>query len=172
MKKAWKEVLKEVEEETNRIWLEEPLEIKNLRLGIIDTGAGTYNQYFSTLVFVDGDIRALGCYCANGLARSADLESTTLEQLKDQVSIFMPISAKFLGYCGLKTVWRFTQDVIDSLPSIETKDEFRTLLGALAIFLARLHIWVHNFFPWELGILFPMKEKSELSKLMSAGNQS
>jgi len=166
MKKTWKEVLKEIEGETNKIWVEEPLEIKKLRLGITDTGAGTYNQYFSTLVFVDGDIRALGCYCANGLARSADLESTTLEQLKDQVSIFMPISAKFLGYCGLKTVWRFTQDVMDCLPSVQTKDEFRTLFGALSMFIMRLHIWVHNFFPWELGILFPQRNKEELNSLL------
>ncbi len=166
MAKNWKEVLKEIERETDKIWVDEPLEIKKLRLGVIDSGAGTYHQYFSTLVFVDGDIRALGCYCANGLARSADLKSTTLEQLKDQVSIFMPISAKFLGYCGLKSVWDFTQDVMECLPTIQTKDEFRSLLGALAIYFMRLHMWVHNFFPWELGVLFPQKDKNEFSQIL------
>jgi hypothetical protein len=166
MGKNWKEVLNKIEKETEKIWVEEPLEVKKLRMGIIDSGAGTYNQYFSTFVFVDGDIRALGCYCANGLARSADLKSTTLEQLKDQVSIFMPISAKFLGYCGLKSVWEFTQDVMEYLPMIQTKEEFGTLFGALSVYLMRLHMWVHNFFPWELGVFFPQKDKHELSNVL------
>jgi hypothetical protein len=162
MVKTWQEVRQEIETETNQIWLEEPLEIKKLRMGLVDSKAGTYGQYFSTLVFVNGEIRALACYCAGGLARSAGLNSVSLEALKEQAEIFLPVSAKFLGYCGLESVWNFTQDIINALPTIRTKEEFRALFGSFNIYCGRLHIWTLNILPWELGMLYPQRDRDSL----------
>jgi hypothetical protein len=166
MGRTWGEVRDRIQTASRKIWLEEPLELKKLRMGIIDSGAGTYGQYFSTLVFAEGDIRALGAYCAGGLAKCAALESITLQQLKDMVEIFLPVSANFLGYCGMKSVWGFTQDIMEVLPTIETKEQFRELLIAFARYALMLHIWVNNYFPWELGLFFPQRDKEYTKELL------
>jgi hypothetical protein len=171
MAKAWQQVRDEIESATNTIWLEEPLEIKKLRMGLIDSKAGTYGQYFSTMVFVNGDIRALACYYAGGLARSAAIESISLESLKEQVQIFLPASAKFLGYCGLKSVWELTQDIIEALPSIKTKEEFKELLGSFNIYCGRLHIWTLNILPWELGMHYPQRDRQDLEEMLELVQQ-
>ena len=56
MAKHWKTLKQEIEAETQRIWLEEPLDLKKLRLGIIDNEAGSYGQYFTTWDFANGMI--------------------------------------------------------------------------------------------------------------------
>ena len=53
------ELVAELRAETDRIWLDEPEEIRAMRLGIFTSDAGSYGQYFSNMVFVNGDMRAL-----------------------------------------------------------------------------------------------------------------
>ena len=49
----WRGLKKYIETEIDRNWLEEPVEMKRLRHGIVTTGAGSFNQYLSTMMFIN-----------------------------------------------------------------------------------------------------------------------
>jgi len=171
--KNWKDVKEEIQEATQEIWLEEPIELKKLRLGIVDNEAGTYGQYFTTWVMVDGDLRSLAKLLVGGLAKATKLESLSLNQLKDLVGVFLPVGTPlFLGYCGLKSVERFTEEIRAVLPTIETRDQFRELFSTFSLYLIRMTVWLENFFPWELGYLFPQRDKKSAEELLSLIDES
>ena len=67
MSKDWKAVKKDIDNELEKIRLEAPTEVRKMMHGIIDSEAGSYGQYFSTIVFVSGEVRALGIYSARFL---------------------------------------------------------------------------------------------------------
>lgn len=150
-----------VQEETEAIWTTPPREIVDLHRGAIPSGAGSYSQYFSTLVFVNGETRPLG-YCAlNGLVRLSRRESLTLEALCEIAPTFMRTPAEFLGYCGLDTLWSFTQETIAVLPQLRTKDQFCALIGSLALYANVLNTWNLQYFPWHHGTEYGARAQSE-----------
>jgi hypothetical protein len=54
------ELNKELIAEIKEITLNEPIDVKRMRTGLMDPPAGSWNQYFTTHLFADGEIRALG----------------------------------------------------------------------------------------------------------------
>jgi hypothetical protein len=54
-----------------------------------------------------------------------------------------------LGYCGLKKIWGFTQDVLGALDSLKTKEDYKELINSLNTYVAVVHGWIHHYF---LGI--------------------
>lgn len=158
---------KEINEEIKNIWLEEPSELKKMRLGFIDSRAGSYGQYFSTYVFVDGEIRALGYLCYSTLLRMVDDPKYDLYHLRQLARGLLPVCAEFLGYTGLKKVWEFTKTFIDMLEEIDNKEDFKDIVRSLTLYTNRLHGWVHFYFPWGLGVLFPLRSSADLQELES-----
>lgn len=165
--KDWRELKAKIEEETRRSWAEEPVDSKKVRLGIIDSNVGSYGQYFSVLVFLNGDLRALGIYCLYGLTVAAEDPAFTLEQLKKMVGIFTFAAGEFCGCCGLTMLWEFVRQLNHNelLDTIKTKEEFRELLTALTAYANRMQHWVHTQFPWGLGVLFPKRKPKEIEEL-------
>jgi len=148
-------LLSNIQDEIERVWLVAPREIVELHRGIIPSGAGSYAQYFSTLVFLNGETRPLG-YCAlNGLVRLSRSETFSLEALCEMTPAFVRTSAEFLGYCGLETLWSFTRETMKVLPRLKTKDEFCALVGALALYTNVLNTWNLQYFPWCHGAEYP-----------------
>ena len=49
---TWQELEALFQEKTKAIWLNEPEDLERLRNGIIDSGAGSYGQVFTTLLFL------------------------------------------------------------------------------------------------------------------------
>src|SRR5262245_36565012 len=49
----WREVKAEIERQIDRIWISEPDEIRKIRWGVIDSGAGSGGQSFSVLVHLE-----------------------------------------------------------------------------------------------------------------------
>ena len=71
----WKEVRDKIEKETEIIqYIPDEDVLKIFRYGILESFAGSYNQYFTTLVFAEGDCRALAFYNANNLLLVAEEE--------------------------------------------------------------------------------------------------
>ena len=168
----WKDVCEKIDAETSAIQSVPPDEVlKIFHYRIIDSRAGSYDQNFTTMVFAEGDCRALAFYNANNLLLVAEEESFSLEQMKIMARLYLPVGSEFLGYCGLKKVWEFAQDVTGALDSLETKDEYKELLNSFNTYVSVLHGWVHHYFPWNLGELFPQKSKREVMKMaeLSAG---
>ncbi|KVL09689.1 hypothetical protein [Burkholderia ubonensis] len=143
---------------TQRIWIDPPKDIVDLHEGRIASGAGSYGQYLSTLVFVNGETRPLGYDALNGLVRLSRAHDMTLGTLKSITANFIRTPAEFLGYCGLDELWTFTQQVIAALDRLETKDEYFSLLNALALYANCLNTWNLHYFPWKLGDAYPHRQ--------------
>lgn len=164
MKEA-KELVMEIRQEIDRIWTEEPLELRKIRLGFIDSGAGSYGQYFSTLVFVDGEVRALGYLCLGSLVQLSDDPVFDLDRLKKMAFALLPVCAEFLGYCGLEELWGFHKRFLALLEEEITREDFKELVRALSLYVNRLHGWIHFYFPWGLGTQFRLKTRQEIEQL-------
>ena len=160
------EVLRQdVEREIQKIWLEEPLEVKKLRRGFIDSGAGSYGQYFTTLVFVDGEIRALGYLCYTGILNAIDDPEFDLKHVQKLTHMFVPVCAQFLGYCGLEKVWEFSRRFLDLINRVEHRDGLKDLVRSLVLYVNRMHGWLHFYFPWGIGAQFRTKTAEEIKDL-------
>ena len=105
MTESWRELKREIEAETERIRLQEPDEMKKVRFGLIESGAGSYGQYFTALDFVYHEVRTLGCSSLYGILKMADAPGFTLGHLKALLRVYAPTSAEFIGYCGFKKIW-------------------------------------------------------------------
>jgi hypothetical protein len=148
-------LLSRIRSETEKVWISPPSEIVRLHDGDIASGAGSYDQYFSTLVFLNGETRPLG-YCAlNGLIRLCRSESISLDVLREMTPAFIRTPAEFLGYVGLDTLWEFAQDTIRVLPELRSKREYLELIGALALYANVLNTWNLQYFPWNHGADYP-----------------
>ena len=60
MSKHWKDVKAAIEKDIDRIWFEEPEEVKMSRLGIFPSGAGSHDQVLGNLFFQACDTQATG----------------------------------------------------------------------------------------------------------------
>lgn len=162
----WKTVRDKIAEETEKILYIPPDEVlKIFRYGIIDSQAGSYGQYFTTMVFAEGDCRALAFYNANNLLIVAEEKSFTLDHLKIMARLYLPLGSEFLGYCGLQKIWEFTQEVLGALDSVKNKEDYKELINALNTYVAVVHGWIHHYFPWNIGELFPQRKKAEIMKM-------
>lgn len=145
-------VVARIRHEVEQVWITPPREIVRLHEGEIASGAGSYDQYFSTLVFLNGETRPLG-YCAlNGLVRLAVNEAISLDTLRELTPTFIRTPAEFLGYVGLDTLWQFAQDTIRVLPQLQTKVQYLSLVSALALYANVLNTWNLQYFPWRHGV--------------------
>mgnify|MGYP001016464334 CR=1 FL=1 len=168
MVKCWQDIKVEIDQEIERIRLEPPDEIKKIfKYCIVESNAGSYGQAFTTMVFTEGDCRYLAFYGANNIVYLCDDPYFTIEQLKTLVRTFVPISAEFLGYCGLKKLWQFVQDIMACLDEIENKVELKELLSSLTLYVAFLNGWIQHYFPWNIGTLFPHRRAEEIKEMSS-----
>jgi hypothetical protein len=164
--KDWKTVKSLIDEEAERIRFSEPDEVKKIfQYGVIESQAGSYGQYFTTMVFAEGDCRALAYYNVNNLIFVFDETSFTLEQMKFLIKLYLPLGSEFLGYCGFNKLWEFVQAVLDCVDSIKSKEELKELITSLSLYAANLHAWVHHKFPWNAGALFPRKNLDEIKEM-------
>ena len=53
------ELNKELIAEIKEITLNEPIDVKRMRMGLMDPPAGSWNQYFTTHLFADGELERL-----------------------------------------------------------------------------------------------------------------
>jgi hypothetical protein len=148
---AGQRLLDEIETEMRNTWLLPPREIVDIHQGRIASGAGSRGQWLSTLVFVNGETRPLG-YCGlGGLMQISRHPEISLETLQLITRNFIKVPAEFLGYCGLDHLWNFVQRTIAVLPELQSKDEYFSLVSALALYTNQLNAWNLHFYPWDLA---------------------
>ncbi len=159
----------ELEAETERIWLTEPEEIRAMRLGVFTSDAGSYGQYFSNLVFVNGDMRALSTWITPAVVvRALDSADYSLDQCKELFAWVNLVNVDFLAYCGFVTFGEFVHRIVACFDEITTKDELADLLGAWYAYANRLYLWVHHSFPWGLGTANPKPKPDDLEFIQTA----
>ncbi|MCP2330332.1 DUF3830 family protein [Actinoalloteichus caeruleus] len=148
---AVQKLVEEIHDEVARVWIDPPQEIVAMHEGRIASRAGSYDQYFSTLVFLNGEVRPLGYSALNGLVTMSRTTDISLTDLLRITPMLIKTPAEFLGYTGLNTLWDFTQRVLETLPGVETRDEYFALINALALYANVLNTWNLHFFPWRAG---------------------
>lgn len=86
---TWQDVKSRIEAQIDENWLKEPEAMWKTRHGINVTGAGSFNQYLSTMMFVDVYTIAYGQHMAKVWA--VDLALAALRMAKVPVNLLCPI---------------------------------------------------------------------------------
>ncbi|HEX5033627.1 MAG TPA: hypothetical protein VFW62_04035 [bacterium] len=157
-------LLKEIQDETWRTWVKPPQEVLDIHAGAIRSGAGSCGQYFTTMLFVNGEARPLGYSGFGGLMQLCKNPEITLDTLQKVAPHFVKTPAEFLGYCGLDTLWSFTERTLKLLPDLKNKDELFALVSMLALYTNQLNAWNLHFFPWAEGRAYTFATQSESLK--------
>jgi hypothetical protein len=145
------ELVQELHAETQRIWIAPPQELLDIHAGRIKSKAGSRDQYFTTMLFVNGEQRPFGYGAIGGLIKSCFNSEVSLDVLKQLTANFIKVPAEFLGYCGLDKQWAFTQRTLEVLKDVETRDDYVTLMSVLGLYANCLNGWNLHYFPWAHG---------------------
>ena len=159
---AWREVKERIDREVGAIWLDEPIEAKKLRYGVVPSQAGSDNQYFSTWVFAFLYTLALGKHTIYDLLKATDESSISLDALKTMTRMSLAKGlqpTEFLGYIGIAT------EILDVLDSLESREAYRELVGSYFTYLNILHWWIHLGFPWYIGLMFPQMDRKTIDEI-------
>ncbi len=156
---AMRDLINRIYDECETVWMVPPKELVNIHNGKIKSGAGSYGQYFSTMVFVNGEVRQLGYNAFGGLLKSFNNQKISLPVAKEIIRPFTEIAAGFLGYCGLEKLNQFIQEALVLSRKARSKEELIELYNALCIYTNRLHGWSLHYFPWKHGKDYKIKVK-------------
>lgn len=156
---------KEIEDEIQAIWLKEPDEIKKLRMGLIDSGAGSYGQYFTTYFFVDGEVRALGYLSLTTILGAIGDSEFELPHIYKLSKSLLPVCAEFLEFSGLTKLGEFIRRYLAIMEEIDSREELKELVRSLVLYVNRMHGWVHFYAPWGLGTQFQFKTEEDVKEL-------
>jgi len=169
MSKAWEDLRDRMLKETEKIWFEEPDELKELRLGVLKNKAGSYGQYFTTLDFANGMIRDFSMYTMYPILKLALNPRISLDQLKEIVMAFHPMYTDYLRYSGYITLDAFDREFIRIMDTFESKEEFVDCYKAFLKYANKLGAWSYHYYPWEIMVLFPQKSKDMVEELSRLG---
>ncbi len=158
---SWTGLMRHLEREIERIWLAEPEDVRALRSGILADDAGVGDQYFSPWVMVSGLVRSLAVIDLASLVRLCGDEDFGLRHLKKILQEILRLPLGVMSYFGLPLLGDTLGAVQRAAPEIETRPEFDRLLNTLLIYVNRYNLWLHQTFPWRLGVLYPKFDPEE-----------
>jgi hypothetical protein len=174
--KSWQEVKKELEEETDKIFLTCPDEIKRFHYGIMfhsDAGKHSFNQYFGHWVHAYDAYMGFQSSVATLLQLTRDPDFD-LKHLKKLFNIMIAeMAPMFAEYAGQKLVANYIKETADTLDTVQTKEEFAELIGVFGTFVTRLYWWFHWYFPWGVGAsLCPRLSAEDIKEIARLGQIS
>ncbi|KHN97455.1 Cyclophilin-like protein [Metarhizium album ARSEF 1941] len=162
---GYRQVKTLIEEEIDRIWLDEPAEFQKVRWGVIDSGAGTGEQYFTVMVHLEAYLMVVGgdvMYRFLKLAEYHDIELPALNRLTREFLVGNFDMFEFMADLGLPSMHKIGQEYSDALSTLKTKEEYVELTGAMQTYMNRMHRWSYFIFPWHLGVAFPHRKPDEV----------
>ena len=160
----WREAKRDIEAQIDRVWLNEPTEIQKIRWGVIDSGAGSGGQSFTVLVHLEAYLMLTG---ADIMYRFLKVAKYPESQLDDVVKMSREFvcgtfnTFEFLEDLGLTGMHALGQKWSDAMSTLETKEQYIELTGAMMTYVVRMHRWIHFIFPWNLGVAFPHRSPAE-----------
>ncbi|MEW5919861.1 MAG: hypothetical protein AB1796_02695 [Bacillota bacterium] len=155
-------LLQEINAELEAIWLTEPPDLQRFRLGLLDTGAGVDNQYFTVWVMLGSEVRNLGVHSLADLRVFAVRQEFTLEMLKMMTRQMTGVGRGVIGYFGLKRYGELLNKFVASLDEVKAREEYCSLLDAMFTLTNRYQLWLHQTFPWYLAVHFPKVTPEQL----------
>jgi Cucumopine synthase C-terminal helical bundle domain len=176
MARSWRLVKREIERELDKIWWDEPLEVTKSKLGLFPSGAGMDDQYFGNLYFQLADTQALGWAVVQPTLKLVledpkfDLEhckkiwiSSTAHRAKLLGGVDPPICPE--PWLNLGKLNSFCDQIIESLPTVKSKEDFTDLLWSWFNYVNCLNRWFYLAFPWHLGLSLKRLSAEDVSKL-------
>jgi hypothetical protein len=167
---TWQAVVSALEQETKKMELNPPDEVKRFHYGLIthsEAGKYSYNQYLGHFVHFYG---WQFVYSSNILAGVLAMTQDPLYDLKHSVDAFRKLSpknAEQLEFSGQKTQGKFLMRVLAVLDSLETKDDLLKLMTAWRSYCNRLYWWIHWYFPWGAGpAICPRVSKEDVLEMV------
>lgn len=172
----WRDVKKEIYEEVKKVWLKEPVEVTMSKLGIFPSGAGTNGQYLGNLFFLNADTQAMGWWTIEPTMYCVLGDDQFSLEVSKQLFIYLnaPI-AHLLGdvlepncpapWMNMPKFAKYHDMIVESYPSIETKEDFRDLLWTWFNYVNRINSWFYTVLPWELGKNLPLKDADYIAKI-------
>ena len=164
----WRDVVVEIESNIDRIWLEEPPELRKVAAGVIDSGAGSGKQVFSVLVHLEAYLMIVSQDIIFRFQKSSLHENIELEQLITVTREFLFGTFhifEFMEDLGLTGMHELGEKYNKALDLVKTKEEYRDLTGSMHTYIIKLHQWIHLMFPWKLGVVFPHRSAAEVKSL-------
>ncbi len=143
--------LEKVYKEINDGFVNPPKELVDIFSGREQEGVGTYDQYFATMVFVNGELRQLGYNALGGLLKVVSDKKISLSSFRRMIEPFSQTAAGFLGYVGLKTLNEFVEEATILSKEIESREEIIELFNSITTYANQLHGWSLCYFPWKYG---------------------
>lgn len=173
----WRKVKDYIEEEIDKIWLDEPLELTCAKKGLYPGLAGTDGQAAGNFLFVWGDSHAMGnLVFSPTMFHILDNPDFTLDHCKVIFQRMAQNKCKIAGmglgpgtncpaaWLNLPKFYKFTSMIFDSYPTIKTKEEFKDLLWSWFNYVDRINKWAYTLFPLEvMGQMWPAKGEKDMT---------
>lgn len=163
----WEYFYYEVQDAITGIWLDEPWQISKIRLGLIDSGAGSGEQTLSILQGLETYLIGLGPDVLYRFIKAAVThQDIPLDKLKTVANaIFFDYDDLFekydeLGLTGFSDLIKRYRIVLDD-PQTDRTGYYYSSIAVLQ-YIIRLHRWVHALFPWNFGVSMPQRTDAEI----------
>lgn len=161
------EVIAEITAAREAIWEVPPKEVLNLAKGNVPMGTGAKNNYLSTMIFAENELRTLTdeilWFAWATATRNDDAHLPTLVLYMDEMGQY---KANMNDYVGLPEGSRIMKLYVGGIRKAASLQEFADLTEATMTYFNRLHGWVDIAFPW--GLVDGFKRVNPLQRIADA----
>ncbi|MDI2098730.1 hypothetical protein [Ruicaihuangia caeni] len=152
------------------IWEKPPAEVLALGTGHVPRGTGAKNNYLSTLIFAENELRTLTdeilWFAWATATRHPDIDLRTLVTYMDEIAQY---KANMNDYVGLPEGGEILKVYVGGIRIAQNADEFARLTESAMTYFNRLHGWVDIVFPW--GLVDGFKRVNPLQKIIDAAEK-
>jgi hypothetical protein len=152
------EVVRALDEERDRIWLECPQEVRDMGQGIMPRRTGSHGQYLSTLIFAEGEARTLSDEMLWGMLQVMRRGGADLGTLQALIAEIVGYKGDFFDFVGMPRAGALVHRYVDAAQECTTIEELDRLSSAALTYVNRLHMWVDAVFPWGVSNGFKRPE--------------
>ena len=158
-------VIDQINAARDDIWELPPAEVLALGRGQVPMGTGAKNNYLSTLIFAENELRTLTdeilWFAWVTATRNPKADLATLVAYMDEMGQY---KANMNDYVGLPEGCRILKLYVGGILRATSLDEFARLTESAMTYFNRLHGWVDIVFPW--GIVNGFQRTNPLERLI------
>jgi len=160
-------VIAHIDAAREAIWEVPPAEVLALGTGSVPRGTGAKNNYLSTLIFAENELRTLTdeilWFAWATATRNPDADLRTLVLYMDEICQY---KANMNDYVGLPEGGEVLKQYVGGIRIAESLDDFARLTESAMTYFNRLHGWVDIVFPW--GLVNGFLRVNPLEKIIDA----
>lgn len=161
------EVIAEINRARDAIWEVPPQEVLDLCSGVVPRGTGAKNNYLSTMIFAENELRTLTdeilWFAWVTATRNSDADLATLVSYMDEMGQY---KANMNDYVGLPEAGEVMKLYVGGIRKAASLAEFADLTESVMTYMNRVHGWVDIGFPW--GLVNGFKRINPLRRISDA----